>query len=123
MKKVTALFACSAGFALAAPLPQEAWRDLNVQYTIFSGYTLSDRDAPTATDRKLAILVDGPAAKEIFDSIGPDLPSSCSQKKGDRDRQKQGVQCNYTARRAAKGYECWIGLDLRTGKSIPTASC
>lgn len=117
------LLACAATLSLAENLPLDAWRPLQVRYTIFSGDSLGDRFAPTATDRKLTILVDGQAAKEIFDSIGPDMPSSCSDKKGDRDRQKEGVQCHYVARRGAKGYQCWIGVDLRTGKSTPTASC
>jgi hypothetical protein len=124
MKKVLRiLLAGTATFSLGGAATLDAWRPLQVRYTIFSGYTLGDRDAPTPTDRKLAILVDGQAAKEIFDSIGPDLPSSCSQEKGDHDREKQGVQCTYAARRRAKGYQCWIGIDLRTGKSTATASC
>lgn len=109
--------------AFAGTLPLEAWRPLQVRYTIFSGDSLADRDAPTSVNRKLSILVDGQAAKEIFDSIGPDMPSSCSEEKGDRNREKQGVQCAYTARRGTKGYQCWIGVNLRTGESTPTASC
>ena len=117
------VFAATTAFSLAGAVPMDAWRPLQVRYTIFSGHTLGDRDAPTPTDRKLAILVDGQAAKEIFDSIGPDMPSSCSQEKGDRDREKRGVQCTYAVRRGAKGYQCWIGIDLRTGISTATASC
>lgn len=113
----------ATALTFAEDLPLEAWRPLQVRYTIFSGGSLADREAPTSTDRKLTILVDGHAAKEIFDSIGPDMPSSCSDEKGNRSREKQGVQCFYTARRGVKGYQCWIGVNLRTGKSIPTASC
>lgn len=123
--KQTMIFLLVGATALAAAedLPLEAWRPLQVRYTIFSGGSLSDREAPTSTDRKLTILVDGRAAREIFDSIGPDMPSSCSDEKGDRTREKQGVQCFYNATRGAKGYQCWIGVNLRTGKSTPTASC
>ncbi len=124
MKKYSMfILAAAAAFTVARAVPLDAWRPLHVRYTIFSGHTLGERDAPTATDRKLSILVDGQAAKEIFDYIGPDMPSSCSGEKGDRDREKQGVQCTYTASRGVKGYQCWIGIDLRTGKSTATASC
>jgi len=110
-------------FTLAGAAPLEAWRPLEARYTIFSGPILADRDAPTPTDRKLTVLVEGQPAKEIFDSIGPDAPQVCRQDKGDRERTKQGVQCTYTAQGANKGYECWIGIDLRTGRSIATVSC
>lgn len=102
----------------------ESWRALNATYTIFSGSYLADREAPTKTDRKLTILVAGQPAKEIFDSIGPDLPETCSMEKGDRDRLKQGVACFYNAKRGSpKGYRCWIGIDLRTGKGVHTVTC
>jgi hypothetical protein len=110
-------------FSLAGAAPLEAWRPLKARYTIFSGPILADREAPTPTDRKLTVLVEGQAAKEIFDSIGPDTRTICSQEKGDREREREGVQCTYTAHGEIKGYQCWIGIDLRTGKSISTVSC
>jgi hypothetical protein len=79
--------------------------------------------APTVTDRKLAIAIEGQPAKEIFDSIGPDRRPTCSQDKGDRDRRKGGVQCTYSPEGNGKDYRCWIGINLRTGESIPTVSC
>lgn len=104
-----------------------AWRPLRgASYLVFSGDELSDRDAPTSKDRKLSISIEGRAAKEIFDSIGPDSREMCSSEKGDRERDKGGVQCSYTAKDAAKpgmGYRCWIGVNLVTGRSIPTVAC
>ncbi|WBS04392.1 hypothetical protein OU994_08960 [Pseudoduganella sp. SL102] len=124
MKKPLGLVLLGAAiFTLAKAAPLESWRPLQARYTIFSGLILSDREAPTPTERKLSILIEGKPAKEIFDSIGPDLRYTCSQDEGDRQRAKQGVQCTYTAEGRNKGYDCWIGIDLRTGKSIGTVSC
>jgi hypothetical protein len=100
-----------------------AWEQLQAKYTIFSGQQLAGREAPTLTDRKLAIAIEGQPAKEIFDSIGPDRHPTCSQDKGDRDRRKGGVQCTYSPEGNGKDYRCWIGVNLRTGESIPTVSC
>jgi hypothetical protein len=106
--------------------PYGLWKPLQgAIYKVHSGI-ISDRTPPTANDRKLTVLVDGKAAKEIFDSIGPDLPDTCGGEQGDRMRDKKGIHCSYTAQ--DKGtregpYQCWIGLDLRTGDSIGTVSC
>lgn len=124
MKKMLGcLLAVAAGVVLASDATLDSWHTINARYTIFSGLTLADSEAPTQTDRKLAIFVEGAAAKEIFDSIGPDAVPVCRQEKGDRERAKEGVQCTYTAGGKNKGYDCWIGINLRTGKSIATVSC
>jgi len=117
------LLAVTAGVALASDATLDSWHAFYARYTIFSGPTLADSEAPTQTDRKLAILVEGQTAKNIFDSIGPDAAPVCSQEKGDRERAKEGVQCTYTAGGKNKGFNCWIGINLRTGKSIATVSC
>jgi hypothetical protein len=98
------------------------WKPLRASFTIYAG-ELNERSAPTSTNRTMTIAVEGQAAKEIFDSIGPDTHPSCSQEKGDRDRDKAGVQCTFSAKAGAKGYRCWIGINLRTGESVPTVSC
>lgn len=107
----------------AAESPGEEYKPLNATYSIYSGQMGDERGAPTATDRKLAIAIEGSSAKDIFDSIGPDVRLTCSQEKGDRERRKGEVSCSYAAKGAARGYRCWIGVDLRTGKSIPGVSC
>ena len=99
-----------------------AWKPLRARYIIYSG-ELAEREAPTATKRTMSIAVDGPAAKDMFDSIAPDIQPTCSQEKGDRGRRKKGVDCVYNSQGAAKGYRCWIGIDPGTGESVPTASC
>ncbi|TFW28532.1 hypothetical protein E4O92_21125 [Massilia horti] len=106
--------------------PYGLWKPLQgAIYKIHSGI-VADRTPPTGTDRKLTVLVDGKTAKDIFDSIGPDLPETCSGETGDRMRDKQGIHCSYTAEHKGTKdgpYRCWIGLDLRTGESVGTVSC
>jgi hypothetical protein len=124
MRKMTGLiFSASALLSLAyAGEWSGAWKPLQASYTIYSG-ELAEREAPTPTDRTMTIAVEGQAAKEMFDSIGPDLHPTCSQEKGNRDRAKRGVNCVYSPQGEGKGYRCWVGLNLRTGESIPTVSC
>jgi hypothetical protein len=134
MRKTITLLALGAT-AIALPLahavdpssdPYGLWKPLQgAVYKIHSGI-VSDRTPPTTSDRKLTVLVDGKTAKDIFDSIGPDLPENCTGEQGDRMRDKKGTHCSYTAQdKGTKDgpYRCWIGLDLRTGDSIGTVSC
>lgn len=104
-----------------------AWQPIqDGRYKMFSGETVAYGEAPTAKDRKLSIVVKGQAAKDIFDSIGPDARDMCSSEKGDRERNRGGIQCMYTLKDAnapGKGYRCWIGVDLLSGQSVPTVSC
>lgn len=106
--------------------PSGLWMPLQgAIYKLHSGI-VADRTPPTASDRRLTIVVDGKAAKEVFDSIGPDLPETCEDEKGDRQRRKKGVVCDYTAKgeKDKDGpYRCWIGVNLRTGDTIGTISC
>ena len=129
MKKtvVTVLAACGVVSLAFAADTLGTWQPLqDARYKIFSGETVAYGEAPTATDRKLSIVVKGQAAKEIFDSIGPDAHETCSSEKGDRERTKGSVQCMYTAKDVnapGKGYRCWIGVNLISGQGIPTVSC
>jgi|SRR5450830_62864 len=95
------------------------YKPLKASYTIYSG-SLDEQDRPTKTDRKLAIEVTGPAAKEIFDSLFPDAKVKCSDTQGERLRSKRNVWCIYQPR---DDYRCFLGFNLRTGESIPAASC
>lgn len=124
---MTVLAACGFVSLAFAADTLGAWQPLQQgRYKIFSGETVAYAEVPTAKDRKLSIVVKGHAAKEIFDSIGPDAREMCSSAKGDRERNRGGVQCMYTAMDAnapGKGYRCWIGVDLITGQGVPTVSC
>jgi hypothetical protein len=69
--------------------PYGLWKPLQgAIYKLHSGI-VADRTPPTSTDRRLTIIVDGKAAKDIFNSLGPDLPETCSSEQGDRLRDKK----------------------------------
>lgn len=121
MRKLIGLVLGATVLSLACAAELGDWKSFRAEYVIFSGPYLAERDAPTVTDRKLSIALEGKPAKEIFDSIGPDLRDSCSAEDGDRDRRKGGVQCTY--RRKDGSYRCWVGVNLRTGSSYPTVGC
>lgn len=102
------------------PVDPAPAKPLKADYTIYSG-ELDDEQAPTKDERKLAIDIEGLAAKEIFDSLYPDAKGvSCSSEKGERLRRKGHVWCAYSP---SSGYRCFIGFNLRTGESIAGGSC
>jgi hypothetical protein len=97
------------------PAPYQA---VTGRYAIYSG-DLDEQQAPTKNDRKLSLIIEGQPAKEIFDSMAPDDKTTCSSE-GARSRTKGQTWCSYQPRR---GYKCYLGLDLRTGKSIAGGMC
>lgn len=107
----------------AAYANDKAWtwefKPLKATYSIYSG-SPGEREAPTKDERKLAIAIEGQAAKEIFDSIYPDAKATCSDEPGERLRSKGKVACIYQPR---TGYRCSLGVNLRTGESISGTSC
>ncbi|WP_332879095.1 hypothetical protein [Massilia sp. S19_KUP03_FR1] len=113
MKTILLVLAAAISQASAAPKP------LKADYVIYSG-DLGEQKPPTKTDRKISINVTGQSAKDIFDSIGPDLKAGCTTENGDRERRKGTVWCFYLP---GSGYECYFGFDLRTGKSIDGGEC
>lgn len=124
---VSLMFASVFLLSLAyASAPMDGWKSLSKARYLIHGGSLADRQVPTAKDEKLTLLIQGQPAKEIFDSIGPDLPGTCSDEKGDRARIKRGLSCSYTFRdkETPDGpYRCWIGINLRTGDTSLTVSC
>lgn len=98
----------------------ENYKPLNANYLIYSGEP-DERAAPTKSDRKIAIVVKGDAAKAIFDSLYPDAKGvTCTSEKGERLRRKGDVWCSFRPR---NGYRCFMGFDLRTGQPHSGASC
>lgn len=105
--------------------PSGLWKPFPAIFKIHSGI-VSDRTAPTAKDRMLTVHIDGKAAQELFNSIGPDVPLVCGSEKGERERRRKGIFCSYNPQEAgAKSgpYLCWIGMDLVTGDAETTVSC
>ena len=98
----------------------EKYKPLKATYLIYSGEP-DERAAPTKTDRKIAIVVEGDAAKEIFDSLYPDAKGvTCTSEQGERLRRKGDVWCSY---RPSGGYRCFMGFNLRNGHPHSGASC
>ena len=124
MKKILILLALAAWLPAQAgaadKAPWEApYKPLKGEYLIYGG-SLGEQKAPTAKDRKVAIHIQGTAAKELFDAMQPDEKVTCTTQEGYRERRKDAVLCTYYP---TDGYSCYIGFDLRTGKSIGGASC
>jgi hypothetical protein len=98
----------------------EKYKPLKATYLIYSGEP-DERAAPTSTDRKIAIIVEGDPAKEIFDSLYPDAKGiTCTTEPGERLRRKGDIWCSY---RPSGGYRCFLGYNLRNGKPDSGASC
>lgn len=119
------ILGASSAFALLAHAGGGEWDLLQARYLIHS-QTATYPEAPTKADRVLTVVIDGKAAKELFDLSGPDSQQVCSSEKGDRARRKKGVNCIYTAQdtKSKEGpYRCWIGLNLRTGEGDVRVSC
>ena len=123
-------FACCAMalalFATAqAADKQKEWtgepRPLRGDYQIYGG-TLSEMLPPTQGDRKVAIMVKGELARELFAQIGPDVrqEQACSSSADYRERRRGDISCVHIKE---AGYECYFGLDLRTGKGTYGAIC
>jgi hypothetical protein len=95
------------------------YREFKGSYTIYSG-GLDDQQAPTKNDRKLSLIIEGAAAKNIFDAMPPDDKQTCITEKGARSRSKEKVWCTFSP---SDRYICYFGFDLRTGKNISGGIC
>lgn len=125
----TRLACCAMALALFSPSQAAdkppAWtgepRPLRGDYKIYGG-TLSDMLPPTRNDRKVAIMVKGELARELFAQLGPDVKQeqACSSSADYRERRRGDITCVHTKGAA---YECYFGLDLRTGKRMYGAIC
>ncbi|WP_305821759.1 hypothetical protein [Massilia brevitalea] len=119
MEYASAVILSTASAQHKAVYPAPA-KPLTAEYTIYSG-SLGDEQAPTKNDRKLAVEITGKAAKEIFDSLYPDVQGvSCSDEKGEQLRRKGRIWCAYSP---SGGYRFFLGFNLRTGESISGGSC
>lgn len=98
-----------------------AYLPATAKYAIYGG-ELGDAIPPTDGDKRISIYLDGAAARDIFNHIGPDLTDVCGAEDNTRIREKDGgrISCSYAPK---DGYRCYIGFDLRTGKSIGGVSC
>ena len=114
-----------SGILLATPVVATSWNELRMplsgEYIIYTG-ELGDMLPLQIGKKKLAVKFTGRTAKDIFNSIGPDLPQACGAGNGVRIREKDDGALSCA--RSEKGeYSCNIGFDLRTGKSIGGIIC
>jgi hypothetical protein len=65
-------------------------------------------------------MLTGPLGKELFDHIGPDVKDACGAGPGHRERSRGDLVCLWTKE---YGYSCYVGLDVRTGKSKAGITC
>jgi hypothetical protein len=127
MKKHLALLvATSALFLLAYASTEKPWdgtySTFKAHYMIYSN-DLDEKQAPTRDDRRMSFMVEGQVAKEMFESIGPDLKDACGASSRLRIREKGDLECTYDKDMPSSPYTCRFGLNLRTGKSIPGSTC
>ena len=116
---VSMLVACGIAYADETAAAASSPKPLNADYVIYSG-ELGDQRVPTKSDRKLSIVVHGQPAKAIFDSLYPDMKVECNTEQGERQRRKGEIWCIHAPK---NGYMCFLGFDLRTGKSIAGGIC
>ena len=96
-------------------------KPLRGDYQIYGG-TLSEMLPPTSNDKKVAFMVTGPAAKDLFLQIGPDVAreNACSEAKDYRERRRGDLSCVHMK---GEGYSCYFGIDLKTGRGMHGAIC
>ncbi|WP_156885569.1 hypothetical protein [Massilia niastensis] len=122
LKPLSALLACLlvAGI-VSADDESDPYKKFSGTYSIYGG-ELGAPQAPTPQDKKIAFSINGKAAKELFDALGPDKYDACTESSGTRMRWRddQKLSCS----RSKEGeYACSFGFDLRTGKSIGGSVC
>lgn len=88
----------------------------------FYGGSVADMRSPTPTDKNLAFRFEGRTAKDLYDSIGPDVKKqkACTDDPDYRERRRGHLNCVYWK---GSGYRCLLGLDLRTGEAANASTC
>ena len=127
MKKHLAIFVVASSlFLLAYAGTGKPWdgtyTSYKGNYLIYSN-DLDEKQPPTRRDSKMAFMVEGQMAREMFEVIGPDLKQACGASSRLRIREKGDVECTYDLDAPSSPYTCRFGLNLATGKSIPGSTC
>jgi hypothetical protein len=88
-------------------------------YVIYSG-ALGDSGLPTPKEAKASIRFSGKLASDLYRNLGPAADrESCDP--ADKERSRGDLDC---VLRGGKGpAECWIGLNIKTGRSIGGVIC
>lgn len=90
-------------------------------YRIYGG-GLGDPIAPRPNDKKVVFSIEGNAARQIFDAIGPDKHDPCTEGSGMRVRNKDHDHLTCTLSKQ-NDYVCSFGFDLVSGESIGGSIC
>jgi len=121
MKKGIAVIGVLLVACVTAIAADWAWefKPINAQMAIYSG-GLGDPIAPTPQDAKVSFHVQGKAARDLFDQMGPDAKNECGSDPKVRVRARERLQC---IRYSKSDYSCYFGFDLKDGKSIGGSIC
>jgi len=95
------------------------YKPLSGSYELYSG-ELSEPQAPGKTGSSLSLKIEKEAAKQIFNQMGSDIPNLCPSEEGERMRKKNDLTC-YKSK--TEKYICYVGFDLKTGKSKIGSIC
>lgn len=116
-KLVALLFFALSSYCMADDFTLN-YKPASSRYVVYSG-ALDDPMKPTVKDSKVSFFVTGPAAKEMFSAMPPDIKGNCVSDSGARYRAKDNLECINDN----DGYACTFGFDLKTGKSIGGSIC
>jgi len=126
MRKGSVLVCCvfflsSLNMPVANSEPSAEARSLKGSYQIYGG-SLAEMQPPSPGDAHVTFRFKGRSASDLFDSIGPDVKKqdACSGVAGYRERRRGHLLC---VRTKEDGPACYLGLDLRKGKSDTGAVC
>lgn len=115
------VFSSSAQMAVETSGPSAQPKSVAGTYQIYGG-SLADLQPPTAGDAHVSFRFKGQSARDLFQSIGPDIKKqdACSSAPDYRERRRGHLLCVHANN---DGYSCYLGLDLRKGKSDFGAVC
>lgn len=92
---------------------------LTGEYLVYGG-SLGDRITPSAKDKKVALSITGPLAREMFRHFGKSSrTASCEE--GTETRAKGSIVC--IAEGKSGSVTCYLGLDLSSGAIIDGVIC
>lgn len=126
MKRPTLLILLALVFSSSrADAPKEwdgEYVTTTTRYLIYSG-SLGDTEAPKPGNKKVSLMFEGRIARELFDAIGPDQKQACGASTGVRIRERGDVTCSFDRDQKSAPFTCYVGLNLKTGKSMEGATC
>lgn len=125
-KRLVFFVATSALVLLANADTGKRWDGMyqssKMKYLSYSN-ELDEKQPPSRLDHKVAFMVEGPMAKEMFDTLGTDVKDACGASSRLRIRERGDVECTFDRDTPSSPYTCRFGLNMATGKSIAGSTC